>query len=58
MTQQLQRSGFYAKYHFKDMIHCSSSMQNCIAIAKKAAPSDHTVLIRACSFGQHRRAGH
>lgn len=46
LTQQLQRSGFYAKYHFKDMIHCSSSMQNCIAIAKKAAPSDHTVLIR------------
>ena len=46
LTQQLQRSGFYAKYHFKDIIHCSSSMQNCIAIAKKAAPSDHTVLIR------------
>lgn len=46
LNQQLKSRGLYAKYNFSDIIHKSDSMQQCIAIGKKVAPSDYTILIR------------
>ncbi len=46
LLQQLKQTGFYARYNFTDIIHESKSMAQCINLAKKAAPSDYTILIR------------
>jgi len=46
LLQQLKQTGFYARYNFSDIIHESKSMAQCINLAKKAAPSDYTILIR------------
>ena len=46
LSRQLKQSGFYARYCFSDIIHQSSAMSQCIRLAKKAATSDYTILIR------------
>ena len=46
LSRKLRQTGFYARYSFSDIIHCSLAMDSCIRIAKKAASSDYTVLIR------------
>lgn len=46
LNQHLRQRGLFAKYHFQDIIFKSSSMEKVIAIAKQAAVTDHTVLIR------------
>lgn len=46
MSRLLKQTGFYARHTFADIIHRSVSMQNCIEMAKKAAASDYTILIR------------
>ena len=46
LSRKLRQTGFYARYSFSDIIHCSQAMDSCIRIAKKAASSDYTVLIR------------
>lgn len=46
LSRQLRQNGFYAKYTFKDIVYNSTSMQHCIEIAQKVAPSDYTILIR------------
>lgn len=49
LSLQLKQKGFCAKYTFNDIIHESESMNQCIDIAKKAALSDYTILIRGDS---------
>ena len=49
LTEQLKKSGFYAKYNFSDIIHNSDSMKQCLDIAKKVSQSEHTILIRGDS---------
>lgn len=49
LSLQLKQKGFCAKYTFNDIIHESESMKQCISIAKKAALSDYTILIRGDS---------
>ena len=49
LSRKLKQSGFYARYTFNDMIHQSPPMQQCISMAKKAALSDYTILIRGAS---------
>ncbi len=39
------KSGFYAKYKFSDIIYESNCMDECINMAKKAAKSDHSIVI-------------
>lgn len=45
INKQLIKSGLVAKYHFKDIIGHSDTMEQCIARAKKVALTDFTVLI-------------
>jgi transcriptional regulator with PAS, ATPase and Fis domain len=45
-SQQLKNKGFYAKHTFDDIVYQSSHMERCIRLAKQAAPSDYTILIR------------
>lgn len=46
LASHLRKRGLYAKYNFSDIIHKSSVMNNCIALAKKAAITNYTILIR------------
>lgn len=46
LNQQLKTRGLYAKYTFHDIVSQSNAMKQCIEIAKQAAPSDYTILIR------------
>ena len=46
MSRMLRQTGFYARYTFSDIIHRSAPMRTCIDMAKKAALSDYTILIR------------
>lgn len=46
MNRMLRQTGFYARYTFSDIIHRSAPMRTCIDMAKKAALSDYTILIR------------
>ena len=45
-SHQLKNKGFYAKHTFDDIVYQSSHMERCIHLAKQAAPSDYTILIR------------
>ena len=42
----LKQKGYYARYHFKDITYKSKKMDNVVAMAKRLAASDETVLIR------------
>ena len=46
LNRQLKKKGLYAKHTFDDIIHVSESMKKCIELAKQAATSDYTVLLR------------
>lgn len=46
INRMLRQTGFYARYTFSDIIHRSAPMRTCIDMAKKAALSDYTILIR------------
>lgn len=46
LNHHLQQKGPAAKYHFQDIIYTSPVMEKTIIIAKQAAATDHTVLIR------------
>ena len=43
--RRLREKGFYAKHTFSDVLHRSASMDKCIALAKKAAETEYTLLI-------------
>ena len=43
--RRLREKGFYAKHTFSDVLHRSASMDKCIALAKKAAATEYTLLI-------------
>lgn len=43
--RKLISKGLYAKYSFKDIIHKSPIMKQCITLSKKAALTDYTILI-------------
>ena len=42
----IRQKGYFAKYQFKDIIHCSEDMRKVIDTAKQIALTDYTVLIR------------
>ncbi len=44
-NRRLREKGFYAKHTFSDILHRSASMEKCIALAKKAAETEYTLLI-------------
>jgi len=46
LNDNLIKKGLYAKYTFKDIIHNSEGMKQCISIAKKASLTDYNVLIK------------
>ncbi len=46
LGSHLRKKGMFAKYQFKDIIHQSFAMKQCLATAKKAAVTDYTILIR------------
>lgn len=43
--RRLREKGFFAKHTFSDILHRSASMDKCIALAKKAAATEYTLLI-------------
>ena len=45
LSQKLVKRGLVAKYTFDDILYCGASMKKAIAVAKKAALTDYTVLI-------------
>ena len=45
LNKKLKDNRLYAKHHFDDIVHRTSIMDDCIAIAKKAALTDYTVLL-------------
>lgn len=46
LTAQLRKKGLYAPHHFQDIVHLSPAMSSCIRMAKQAAATDYTILIR------------
>jgi transcriptional regulator with PAS, ATPase and Fis domain len=46
LNSHLRQKGLYAQHTFQDIIHVSQAMDDCINIAKQAAVTDHTILIR------------
>ncbi len=46
LTAQLRKKGYYAQYHFSDIIHVSPAMDACIYLAKQIAITDYTILIQ------------
>lgn len=46
LNSHLRQKGLYAQHTFQDIIHVSEAMDECIRIAKQAAVTDHTILIR------------
>lgn len=44
-NKQLREKGVYARYTFHDIQHISESMDTCLSMAKKAAVTEHTILI-------------
>ena len=46
LGSHLRKKGMFAKYQFKDIIHQSFAMKQCLTTAKKAAVTDYTILIR------------
>ncbi len=45
LSKHLRQNGLFAKYHFKDILHISSVMEETISLAKRAAGTNYTVLI-------------
>lgn len=45
LSEKLHKSGFYAKYKFKDIIYLSPEMRNCLDIAKQLAKTQYAILI-------------
>lgn len=45
LSHKLKNQGLTARYTFQDIIYNSPAMQHCVNLAKKAAPSDYTILI-------------
>lgn len=45
LNKKLREKGFFAKYKFNNIIYASSTMQQSIELAKKAALTDYTILI-------------
>ena len=45
LSRHLRQSGLIAKYHFQDILHISSVMEETISIARQAASTNYTVLI-------------
>jgi transcriptional regulator with PAS, ATPase and Fis domain len=46
LKNHLVKKGLFAKYNFKDIIHKSNLMIQCIKLSKKAALTDYTILIQ------------
>lgn len=46
LNSHLRKKGLYAQHTFHDIIHTSKIMDDCISLARQAADTDHTVLIR------------
>ncbi|MBR4862802.1 MAG: sigma 54-interacting transcriptional regulator [Firmicutes bacterium] len=46
LNSHLRQKGLYAQHTFTDIIHTSAVMDQCISLAKQAAVTDHTILIR------------
>lgn len=46
LNSHLRQKGLYAQHTFTDIIHTSDIMDQCISLAKQAAVTDHTILIR------------
>lgn len=45
LSRHLHQNGLIAKYHFQDILHVSSVMEETISIARRAASTNYTVLI-------------
>ena len=45
LSHKLKKQGLTARYTFEDIIYKSPSMEHLVSLAKKAAPSDYTILI-------------
>ena len=45
LSHKLKNQGLTARYTFNDIIYKNSAMEHLVSLAKKAAPSDYTVLI-------------
>lgn len=45
LSKHLRQNGLIAKYHFNDILHISSVMEDTISLAKRAAGTNYTVLI-------------
>lgn len=45
LSEKLHKSGFYAKYKFKDIIYLSPEMRTCLDIAKQLAKTQYAILI-------------
>ena len=46
LNSHLRQKGLYARHHFTDIIYQSSVMHESIELAKRAAATDYTILIR------------
>ena len=46
LNSHLRRKGLFAQHTFTDIIRTSAVMDQCISLAKQAAVTDHTILIR------------
>ena len=46
LNSHLRQKGLYAQHTFQDLIHTSKIMDDCINLARQAAVTDHTILIR------------
>ena len=45
LSEKLHKSGFYAKYKFKDIIYFSPEMRNCLDVARQLAKTQYAILI-------------
>ena len=45
LSRKLHDYGLYAKYNFEDIIYRSSTMQECVKVARKLASTDYSILI-------------
>lgn len=46
LNSHLRQKGLYAQHTFQDIVHTSNVMDDCIRLARQAAVTDHTILIR------------
>lgn len=45
LSEKLHKSGFYAKYKFKDIIYVSPEMKECLDVARQLAKTQYSILI-------------